>query len=572
MKSFFKYLLVLLSGFFILFLFLFGFILSLSESEPVVEDNSYLEISLGGSLPEYVAPSPFNEITGDVPVDLKMIRENLEKAAVDERINGVILTLGFLQTGYAKIEELRTYIKKYRESNKKIYAYMEFGMTKEYLVASACDSIIMPESSNLFLPGVSAEITFYKNFFKKFGIEASFVHAGAYKNAPDTYTRSTISKTHREVIDNLLDNIYNFTVQITSKERGLDPKKVTHLIESQSGFTAKTALNEGLIDAVMQKSDIVSLLKTKKISPERVSNRSYAKISISSLGIRTDDKIAVVHISGAIVSGSNADDPVLGTLAGESTLIDNIETAANSRSTKAIILRIDSPGGSAIASDNIWEAVRKAAKKKPVVASISDYGASGGYYIAMGADSIVNSAMSLVGSIGVFVGKFSIGGLYNKVDMNVERYQRGKNAGLFSLSTAWSPSERKVIQRLTDDFYTDFVTKVALERKQSFSDINTIAQGRVWTGEEAKQNKLIDEIGSLYTAIDLAKKMADISQEQSVRLRYFPEEKGLFSEMSYFASLKSTVLSLFNAQNEPWVVTQLQNKPLLLMPYFISWK
>ena len=447
MKSFFKYLLVLLSGYFLLIISIVIVITILSDTEPVIDDNSYLHLSIGGSLPEYTAPTHFEELTGGGPMDLKKIRENLEKAAVDDRINGVLLDLGFLRCGFSKIEELLALIDTYKKSGKKIYAFTEFGMTKEYLVATACDSVFMPANSTLFLNGLGAELTFYKGLFEKIGVHADFIHIGAYKNAPDQYTRTDMSDEQREVLNQILDQFYEYVIETIASRRGISPVKIKNLINTVSGFSGNDALEYGLIDGTLYKDDIIKKLYSNGLKATRVSGETYARIPISSLGIRKDSRIAVVHISGTISSGNDVDDPILGKLAGENTIVENIKAAADSRSIKAIILRIDSPGGSSISSDIIWKAVKDAREKKPVIASISDLGASGGYYVAAGADTIISSENSLVGSIGIFAGKFIFSGLYNKLGLTTQRLSRGENAGFFSTNSLWSPSVANRVMR-----------------------------------------------------------------------------------------------------------------------------
>ncbi len=570
MKSFLKYLLVLLSGFFILFLSIFLFITALTNTDPVVEDNSYLYLPISGTLPEYIAPNPFAELMGNWTLDLKKIRENLEKAAVDERINGVILNLGYIRAGYAKINELQHYIEEYKKSNKKIYAFLDFGSTKEYLLATSCDSIFMPESGNLFITGHGAGVTFYKGLFEKIGIQADFVHVGEFKDAPESYTESKMTSSQKLVLNNILDQFYENTINIISQKRNLASTKVNYLIQNISGFNGNDALQEGLIDAIYYKEDVVELLNYQDEAPNLLSAYTYSSVPISSLGIRTKSKIAVVHVSGTISAGNDVNDPILGKLAGSSTIVKNIKNAANSNSTKAIILRINSPGGSAIASDEIWKAVKEAVKIKPVVASVSDYGASGGYYIAMAADTIINNPLSLIGSIGIFAGKFSLENLYKKVGLGYELILRGKNAALFSTYSLWSKSERAIIQRLIDDFYKNFVTKVAESRNMTYKEVDNISQGRVWSGKQGVQNGLSDSTGTFYDALKFAKKMAGIEESESVRLSYYPREKDFITEFYNLISINNNKLQ-FLKESKSVFISRFQNMPLTLMPFVIEW-
>lgn len=569
MKSFFKYLLVLLSGFVILFAGIALVISIASESEPTVADNSYLYISLGGGISEYITPNPLQEMFGIEPLDLKRIRDDLEKAAIDTRIRGIVLNIGFLQTGFVKIHELQEAIKLYRQSGKKIYAYLEWGMTRDYLLAAACDSIIMPTSGNLFLTGVGSDVTHYKDLLAKVGVKAEFLHVGKYKTAPERYTHSSMSPENREVLDDILNQYYHFIIANISNLRTISKQHVEQILNDQTGLTGSEALNEKLVDVNGMLDDAVALIQGDGAKPTRISASSYARIPASSLHIRDKSRIAVINVSGVIAGGQDSNDPILGRITGQNTIVKSLEKAAKASSIKAIILRIDSPGGSAIASDVIWHAIRKATKKKPVIASISDMGASGGYYIAAGADTILTDPLSLIGSIGVFAGKFSLKGLNEKLGINIQQIKRGRNAGLFSTNTSWSPSERKVIMHLISSFYHDFVTKVGQGRHMTYDSVDQIAHGRVWTGTAGLKNGLADSAGSFYTAIALAKKMANIDSNESVRISYYPKKKQLLNTIYSYISLKNTVLDYIR-QPESILLT-LQNKPLTLLPYKLLW-
>ena len=546
------------------------FILALSDTDPVIENNSYLHINISGRLPEYVTPNPFENISGRITLDIKKIRDNLEKAAIDNRINGVVLDIGFIQTGYAKIHELQNLIDVYRQSGKKIYAFLEFGLTKSYMVASACDSIFMPESSNLFLTGLGAGVTFYKGLLNKVGIQADFVHVGKHKDAPNSFMEESMPNDQRKVLDDVLDQFYETVINSIALRRNISITNVHNIIENISAFNAKEALKAGLIDSLLYQDQLAELFNYYDSKPEKLNGATYASIPASSLDIRKDSRISIVHISGTISSGNDVDDPVLGKLAGSNTIVNNINSATKSRSTKAIILRIDSPGGSASAADQIWKAVTNAAKVKPVIASISDYGASGGYYIAMGADTILNDPMSIVGSIGIYAGKFSTEQLYKKIGLKQERLLRGKNAALFSTNSLWSKSERAIMQRLIEDFYKDFVNKVSLSRNMTYKEIDEVAQGRVWTGNMAIEHGLIDLPGTFYDAVSVAKEMAGIDETESVRLSYYPKEKDFFTELYSVISLNSDKLKLIK-ETEYKFITKFQNKPLALLPFILEW-
>ena len=569
-KGFFKWLAAVLAALILIFLIGYVVVITLSDTEPTVVKNSYLYIPLSGAISEYRAPDPLEEALGHSQLDIKKIRDVLEKAAVDERINGVLLEIEYLQVGFGKLQELHHLINVFKKSGKPIYAYLgpDLAFTRDYYLASACDSIYMPPSANLFLTGIGSEVTFYKDFLSKIGVEAEFVHVGKYKNAPDTYTRNSMSKPQKQVLDNLLNYMYDDVIQTISKSRNMEPAQVDKLINKVSGFTGRLAIKAGLVDRCGFVQNFETLLSSNGKKPARLDAIDYASIPASSLKIRNKSRIAVINCVGMIAGGQDGEEPYFGKMMGAQTVIGNLQQAAKSRSIKAIILRIDSPGGSATASEAIWQAIHRAAEKKPVIASVSDYGASGGFYISMAADTMLVTPGSLTGSIGVFAGKFNISQLYNKLNIKNIQMQRGRNSTLFSVTRRWSPSEKRLMQRLIEDFYHDFVQKTADARGMSYEQIDKLARGRVWTGSEAVQNGLFDTTGFFYSAVEAARKMAKIDSSESLRLVYYPREKSLLNELMSNAS----ILTQHNLmENIGHYLMQIQNRPLALLPFSISW-
>ncbi|MEJ2054980.1 MAG: signal peptide peptidase SppA [Calditrichaceae bacterium] len=262
----------------------------------------------------------------------------------------------------------------------------------------------------------------------------------------------------------------------------------------------------------------------------------------------------------------------MGQIAGANAVARNLKDVAGSRSVKAIILRIDSPGGSASAADIIWNAVRDAARKKPVIASVSGYGASGAYYIALSADTMITNPGSLVGSIGIFAGKFNIENLYNKLDINNVILNKGDNAGFFQISKPWSKEQRQIIYRLINDFYQNFLNKVSDSRGLTVEEVDELAQGRVWLGEEAIEKGLFDLSGNFYTAVETAKKMAGIDSSESVRLVYYPKRKSFLGELFSSIHAEWTGNDILKLKFLLKYIGQIQNKPLALMPFRINIK
>lgn len=574
MKTFFKAFFGFLAAMAFMIFIAFLIISSMVDTEPSISDHSYLHVKLSGGLSEYRAPDPFEEALGRSRMDVKKFRDDLEKALVDDRIEAVLLDLNFLNTGYGKLKEMHHLIRNFREkSDKKIYAYLggDLIFTKDYYLATACDSVFMPAEADLFLTGVRAEITFYGSFFKKIGVQADFVHMGKYKNAPDVYTRDNMSGPHREVMENVVDYLYHDIIATIAESRGLAADRVESLINDQAGFSGTRALEAGLVDGTGFFKDVEKKLQSGDHKVVRLSAVNYARLPASSLKIRNKSRIAVINCVGTIMGGNDADDPLMGKVLGSGTIISNIEKAARSKSIKAIILRIDSPGGSSIPSVAIWDAIRKARQKKPVIASVSDYGASGGYYIAMAADTMLTNPSSLVGSIGIFAGKFNFSGLYDKLDLTSESVSRGRHSDLFSVMEAWSDTQRQLMQRLIAEFYEDFVDRVARARGMTRDEVDQLAQGRVWMGQEAVERNLFDAAGYFYDAVGVAKQMANIDSAESVRLVYYPRQKSLMSEI--FSSISALIepnSGLLAYRNLLRFLEQNQGKILAMMPYRVT--
>jgi len=567
MKRFLKWISILFGIFFFFLIIIYFVISAFMDTEPVVYSNSYLQISLSGSIPEYVPNDGLEDLFEVTSLDMHRIRQSFKMAAVDDRIKAIIIKINPLLTGYAKIQEIQQLITDFRASGKKVYAHLDFATTKEYYLATACDSIFIVPEGILLLTGIRAELTFYEGIFKKIGIEADFEHVGKYKNAPDTYTRQSMSDAQREVINNIIDSRYKEIIAVISEKRNISKDDVNQIINNLSGITPDEAVANNLVDGLKYYDDVVDLISDDQ--PSKIGVAEYSEISPASLGIQDGPGIALIYCSGTITGGGDSNDPVMGQTMGADRVIRNLRAAADSKSIKAIILRIDSPGGSGTASDNIWNAIQYAREKKPVIASISDLGASGGYYIAMGADTIIAQSSSLIGSIGVFAGKFSLENLFKELGINTESVQRGKNAGIFSLTSKFSDSERKVIQKIIKDFYKNFVEKVSQSRKMSYDDIDLIAQGRVWTGENGVSNGLIDTTGGMTTAIKIAAEKAGITEDP--KLMVYPRKKSIFTQILqniYYQNINQ-ISMLEKVQN---LIKEIELQPLALLPFGLSYQ
>lgn len=504
-----------------------------SLGKPSVPENSVLILDVSGSLPDYSADDPLARAFGmGQPESFSNLKMQLRKAKVDSRIGAVLLDINFPGIGWGKADELREAIKDFRASGKPIYSYMELGLNKDYYIASATDKVFLAPAGDLYVNGLAAEAMFFRGSLDKLGVEPDFIKIGKYKNAPDQYTRKDMSEEQREVTNAILDEYFGNLVNAIAEDRKKSPEDVKALIDN-APYHAKQALETGLIDGAFYRNQVYDELKNSlgykaEDTLRTVSGSSYKEITPESLNLNTGERIAVVYASGAITTGSSQNSPLNGETVGSDTMVKAINSAAKDDSIKAIVLRVDSPGGSALASDLMWNAIEEAKKKKPVVVSMADVAASGGYYIACNANKIVAEPNTITGSIGVFMGKPNVKGLYDWIGVSNEYIMRGKNAGIFRETETWTDEERTKMESQTNIiYYDDFVPKVAQGRNKTPEDVNNLGQGRVWTGRQAKENGLIDEFGGLEKAISMAKELASIPAEKEVKRVAFPEAQTL---------------------------------------------
>lgn len=525
LKEWHKIALLILASFLFAYFLLRLILQGVSEGPPSIAANSYLELILAGDIQERTADDPFlDAVEQSAVTSLQTILQAIRKAKVDDDIKGIVLRPFASGMGWAKAQEIRDALLDFKTSNKPVYAYLEAAGNKEYYLASAADSIIGLSTGFLFINGFSSEPIFLKETLAKVGIEADFVAYGKYKNAPDMFTRKDMSDAQREVTNSILDQFYEDFVTTLAISRNLDDSAIREHID-RGFFTLEKAYEHNLIDTLMYYNEFKDHLRNRGDEKAHFTSlKNYKNVPYPKTGSISNETIAVVYGVGTIITGGESQFGQDGLITSEG-MANSIRSAAEDKSIKAIILRIDSPGGSGSASDVIWREVVEARKKKPVVVSVSDVAASGGYYISMAADTIVAHPNSIVGSIGVFAGKFAWNKLYDKIGLNKEKISRGRNAGLFSETQKFTPEQREMLQEFIMDFYQDFVNKVADGRNMTPEAADNIAQGRVWTGEQGLEIGLVDVLGDFYTSVQIAKKMAGIPEDELVRLRVYPRLK-----------------------------------------------
>jgi protease-4 len=503
---------------------------------PSVPANAVLTLEIGGDLAEMAPTDVVTVLTGSRRPTVRGVVDNLHKAKVDKRVSAVFLKLtGFSTPYWGKVQEIREALDDFHSSGKPVYAYLEYGGDRDYYLATAADKIFLMPSATLDLVGDSSYELFLRGSFDKLGVYPDIHHIGKYKTAANQYTEKSFTESHREMTDALNRDLYDQIVDVVAGARKQTPDAIRALIDD-GPFLAADAARVHLIDAVAYEDQARQELKDLDGSRTRdLDGVAYGKVSLTSLGLNRGPRVAVIYASGAITGGESGFDPLNGTTVGSKTLIEAIRAARKDDRVKALVLRVDSPGGSAPASDAIWRELMLAREERadrPIVVSMSDLAASGGYYIAMPADAIVAQPSTLTGSIGIFGGKFVTGGLYEKLGANIEATSIGKHAQINSPVRPYNADETAKVEQQLNAFYTDFVGKAAKSRKMTWEQVHAIAQGRVWTGRQAKEQGLVDEIGGLDRAVALAKERAGIAAESGVELVTYPSPKSLYQVLS----------------------------------------
>ncbi|MCA1620777.1 MAG: signal peptide peptidase SppA [Acidobacteria bacterium] len=509
------------------------------DSEPDVPQNSVLVLNVEGSLPDYTNADEFSSrFFGGETNSLSNLLLQLRKAKADKRVGAVLLDFGMLGAGWGKADEMREAIADFRKSGKPVYSYMEFGSDKEYYVAAAAERVYVPPIGDLFVNGLAAESMHFRGSFDKLGIYWDAYQIAEYKTAPEALTRKDMSDGEREQLNSILDEIFNRYVAQVAESRRKSVEDVRALVDS-APHDARAALEAGLIDGALYREEVEGELKKRLGYKDdeklrKVSMAEYRRVTAASLGLNQGESIAVVFASGPIEPGRSNDGSFGGDQTiGSDTVVKAINDARDNKDVKAIVLRVDSPGGVSYPSDLIWKAVEEAKKKKPVVVSMSDLAASGGYYVSMGANRIVAEPLTLTGSIGVYAYKPVIKEFYDWIGVSTEYVMRGKNSGMYRETEKFTPEEREKFETSMRNFYwNQFLPKVAEGRKlQNVEAVHAVARGRVWTGAQAKEKGLVDEFGGLDRAVEVAKELARIPADKGVRRVIYPAPRTFFQQL-----------------------------------------
>ncbi|HEX7281395.1 MAG TPA: signal peptide peptidase SppA, partial [Vicinamibacterales bacterium] len=450
----------------------------------------------------------------------------------DSRISGILLRPGGINSPFwAKLQEIRSALEDFKTSGKYVHAWLEYAGDREYYLATAADRIYLLPSTTLDLTGVATYEVFLRGTFDWVGTYPDFLHVGDYKTAVNTYLEKTYTPAHKEMSESLNRSQYDHLVRTIANARKKPESEVQVLID-QGPFQPADALRAGLIDEVAYEDELDDLVDVLR-EARYVEAEDYAPVSWESTGVTPRSKIAVINAAGVINSGRSGFDPVNGAVVGADSLVEYIREARADRSIRAIVLRVDSPGGSSTASDLIWRELSISREnQRPVIVSMSDLAASGGYYIALGGDAIVAQPGTLTGSIGVYTGKFVTTGSLDKLGANIEATSHGKHAEMYSPDRRFTPEERQKVRESMQLVYDQFIERTAAARHMPPEKVDEVAQGRVWTGEQAKQIGLVDELGGLYKAIDLAKQRARITADEEVQLVVYPPRRSFYEVLS----------------------------------------
>ncbi|MBI2223348.1 MAG: signal peptide peptidase SppA [Acidobacteria bacterium] len=493
--------------------------------EPGVAANSTLVLRIGGDLAEAEPGGVFNQFI-ESPPTVRATVEALRKAKVDRRVAGVVLVPAGANGLWGKLQELREAVVDFKTSKKPIVAYLEYGGEQEYYLASACDKVFLMPASPLDLSGLATYELFLRGAFDKIGAYPDMLHIGDYKTAANTFTERTYTPAHREMAESLTTDLYEQLVRGIAEGRRKSAAEVRAIVD-RGPLLPEDAVRLGLVDDVAYEDQIDDKVSFGGQRMKRLDNDQYRHVPAASLGIDRGPKIAVIYAEGTIASGRSTSD--LGSpVVGSETIIEYIRKARADETIKAIVLRVDSPGGSAIASDVIWRELMISRPSKPIISSMSDLAASGGYYIAMPAHAIVAQPGTLTGSIGVVMGKFALGGTFEKLGLNMEATSRGQYAQIYSPDRPFTPEERAKVEEQMQATYDLFVEKAAQARRTTPEKIDAIAQGRVWTGSQAKRLGLVDELGGLQRAVALAKQHAKIDPATEVQLVVYPPKRSFY--------------------------------------------
>ncbi len=510
--------LLIIAAFF-LFLFLIGgFIYYQFTSEPSVPDQVFLTVNLNSTMVEHET-SPLEK-----SLTLHDLWLHIRRAERDSRIQGLLVNIEDLGGNSAEFEEIGSFLSHYKaETGKPVIAFMINGGLRDLYLASYADKVFTFKGSDLFISGLAGQATFIKKTLDLLGIESEFLHVGAYKTAGNMYTHSEMTPEHRESFSQFFGDLHRTMVAQIAKNRKISEDKVETIVQD-SPFGNESYLKAGLLDGICYPDEVLKLAGFADAATFPI--ETYMQTT-SPKAFSGKDTVAVLFAEGEINMGPSGKGGLFGDkVLGAETVAAQLSRLRKNPRVKAVVMRVNSPGGSAVASDLIYREAELLAKEKPLVISMGGMAASGGYWISMPARHIVCDRLTVTGSIGVLFGKFNLKGFYDKIGITKETVKTSTYADIFSDYRNFSPEERERITQMMLRLYQQFIGKVAASRKMSTQEVDQVAQGRIWSGSRALELKLVDELGGLWQALDSAAKLAGLKPEQ-MTVATFPAKKGL---------------------------------------------
>ncbi len=525
-----------------------------SEKETVISDNSVLHLKLESPISEQEVEDPLAELfpaAGNQSIGLIQLKQAIEHAKSDDKIKGIYLNINYLQAGISTIDEIRASLLDFRSSGKWVVAYSDVYTEGAYYLATAADKIYLNPEGQIEFNGLATEVLFFKKMFDKLEIKPQVFRVGDFKSAVEPFLRDNLSDENKLQLNSMLNSIYGEMLNKMAVARKIPKDKLKEISDNMMVKNAKQALEYGLVDSLYYDDQLKNELR-ERLDLDKDKDITFVKYSKYQKSFSTykssENEVAVIVADGTIMPGE-ADQGV----AGSATISEAISKARKNDKVKAIVLRINSPGGAFQAGDQMWREVVLATQEKPVIASMSDYAASGGYYIAMACDTIVAQPTTITGSIGVFSVLFDLSQFMgNKLGITSEEVKTGKIGELITVTRSLSDVEKDIWQKQTNEIYETFTSKAASGRHMSQEDIKKIASGRVWTGSQAKDNGLVDVLGGLDDAIALAAEKGGVSD--NYKLRYYPKQKNFFEKLmgDLEQNTKSSALKTELGEYYPW--------------------
>ncbi len=527
--------------FFFGMLILFAFVAA-ADQTPSVSGESVLVLDLEGPIPETVSGDPLMQAFADEPpFGLADVVSSIDKAAADDRIEAIWIKIRDVGGPWARLEEIRGALLRFKESGKPLYASSNDYMMAEheYFLASAADSVFASEQAMFEFNGFYSTAVFFQNTLEMLEVEPQIVRAGRFKSAVEPFLREDLSPENRMQLTALLESQNDVFMNAVAESRGTTVDELNAIVEQRAVIATTEGYELGLIDGLLYEDQVVDVIKGRlgvdqDDDLETISMASYNRVPASDAGLEVnrDGEIAVVYAEGSIVSGESERASPLGDVTlGAETIKDALEEARENDSIDAVVVRIDSPGGSASASDAIWRAIRLTADEKPVVVSMGGLAASGGYWIATAAETIVADPLTLTGSIGVFAMMFDVSGFFeSKLGVTFDDIQTAPYADLFSGIRPLEDRERAMLEGWVDDTYQDFLTRVAQSRGLEVAEVDSIGEGRIWSGTQALEVGLVDTLGTLRDAIQIAARQAGLD-EGPYRVRILPRPKTFIEQL-----------------------------------------